>query len=67
MPMAEAPPEESGLYQACADNDHDEAKRIIKLKMSGDIDDHQQLKEMLLHPNDNKQAWPHSPDLYLTL
>ena len=56
--------EESGLHQACADNDHDAAERIIDLKMSGDIGAFNELKKLLLHPNDNKQAWPRdSPDL----
>ena len=60
--------EEANLHQACAANDHDEAERIIKLKMSGDIGAFKELKKLLLHPNDNKQAWPRdASDLHETL
>ena len=56
--------EESDLHQACAANDHDQAERIIEIKMGGDIGAFKELKKLLLHPNDNKQAWPRdSPDL----
>ena len=56
--------DESDLHQACAANDHDEAERIIDKLMSGDIGAFNELKKLLLHPNDNKQAWPRdSPDL----
>ena len=73
MPAAKlAVHEEAGLHQACADNDHDAAEKIIHVKMSGDHEQLIELKNMLLHPNANKQAWPRgshtlSPDLYLTV
>ena len=58
------------LHQACADNDHDEADKIIKRLMSGEggTQNLGELKRLLLHLNDNKQAWTRhspSPDLQL--
>ena len=50
------------LHQACADNDHDKAKGIIDKLMSGEGGGTEDLKRLLLEPNDNKQAWTrHSP------